>query len=51
MGVDMVDDGSGDDRQRQTPEYRATYERFMAITKWAVIGIAGALIIMALVLV
>ncbi len=30
---------------------RATYERFMSITKWAVIGISVALILMALLLV
>lgn len=44
----MAHDGQdGDDRQNST-DYRATYDRFMTITKWAVIGIAGALIVMAI---
>lgn len=51
MGVETMNDTSGEDPRQKSPEYRATYDRFMTITKWAVIMISGVLIIMALVLV
>ncbi len=49
----MASDSSGPDRNDGLPEVDAkgTYERFMGITKWVVIGIAVALILMALLLV
>lgn len=40
-----------DGAERGGTDHRWTYDRFMATTKWAVIGISGALILMALLLV
>ncbi|WP_439534272.1 aa3-type cytochrome c oxidase subunit IV [Polymorphobacter sp.] len=50
MGMDMVSDSSGPQRDETVPKVDAkgTYDRFMAITKWAVILVALALIMMAL---
>jgi hypothetical protein len=44
----MADLENGDNQSG--PDHEGTYVRFMSITKWAVVGIAGALILMALLL-
>ncbi len=44
----MADLQNGDDRNGA--DHRGTYDRFMAVTKWAVVAISGALILMALLL-
>ncbi len=50
METIMATDDQNGDESRNNPDFRGTYDRFMTITKWAVIGIAGALILMALLL-
>ncbi len=51
-GMTMVNDGN-EPTERTTPgtNNRETYESFMTVTKWAVIVIAIALILMAILLV
>lgn len=47
MSGDMATDGHDSDKRGKT-DHLATYVRFMAITKWAVIFIASALVVLAL---
>jgi uncharacterized integral membrane protein len=48
-GTTMANDG--DDRGKPSADHHATFERFMAATKWGVILVALALILMAIFLV
>jgi hypothetical protein len=54
-GTDMTGTKmAGDDKPSEAPseaDVKATYERFMGITKWVVIGVSLVLILMALFLV
>jgi hypothetical protein len=51
-GLAMANDGSEPQKDKDTvgTNSRQTYENFMSVTKWAVIGIAVVLILMAVLL-
>jgi len=49
MGLDMTNNDNGSEQDSiPAVDAKGTYDRFMGITKWAVIAIALALILMAL---
>jgi hypothetical protein len=47
LSGDMTGDGE-DQKTRGGDDHEVTYLRFMAVTKWAVVGIAAALVALAL---